>query len=118
MDLNVISFVRQDVDSKFVASTNGGEYAGPCPVCGGKDRFRVWPREGAGGRFWCRQCGKSGDLIEYLRWNRNMTFRDACRIAGKALPLRRKMIVDHSWWKTGPQVKTTTPVNSDTICLT
>ena len=29
-----------------VASSNGGEYAGPCPRCGGRDRFRVWPKEG------------------------------------------------------------------------
>ncbi|MEY4631059.1 MAG: Zinc-binding domain of primase-helicase, partial [Pseudomonadota bacterium] len=29
------------------------EYAGPCPWCGGKDRFIVWPAQGNGGRFYC-----------------------------------------------------------------
>ena len=29
-----------------------GEYAGPCPVCGGKDRFVVFTE----GNSWCRRC--------------------------------------------------------------
>ncbi|MCK4302651.1 MAG: hypothetical protein KAY24_00225 [Candidatus Eisenbacteria sp.] len=29
-----------------------GEYAGPCPVCGGKDRFIVFTE----GNSWCRRC--------------------------------------------------------------
>ena len=41
---------------KKAATTNGGEYAGPCPNCGGSDRFRVWPVEKGGeGRCWCRR---------------------------------------------------------------
>jgi len=36
------------------------EYAGPCPWCGGEDRFHVWER----GNYWCRpgpgHCGKEG----------------------------------------------------------
>jgi DNA primase len=67
-----------------VATTRGGEYAGPCPFCQGTDRFRVWP-EHKGGRWWCRQCGRSGDLIQYLRDVRGMGFRDACRYAGKEI---------------------------------
>ena len=49
-----------------VASTNGGEWAGPCPLCGGQDRFRVWPtpREGKPGA-WCRQCEISGDALAW-----------------------------------------------------
>jgi DNA primase len=35
--------------SKKVASTGGGEYAGPCPFCGGINRFRCWPTKGEGG---------------------------------------------------------------------
>jgi DNA primase len=58
-----------------VASTNGGEYAGPCPKCNGKDRFRVWPGKG---RYWCRQCGITGDSIQYLRELKGMGYRQAC----------------------------------------
>lgn len=65
---------------KKVSSTNGGEYAGPCPVCGGDDRFRVWPEKG---RFWCRGCGEKGDLIQYFRWAEGMSYPDASRAAGQ-----------------------------------
>lgn len=76
-----------------------GEWAGPCPKCGGRpgvsDRFHVWPEEGKGGAYWCRQEGcelhKRGDAIEYLKLVRGMSYREACAeigiIKGKA-PLR------------------------------
>jgi hypothetical protein len=38
----------------------GKEHHGPCPLCGGDDRFCVWPREG---RAWCRQCKAAGDAL-------------------------------------------------------
>jgi DNA primase len=55
-------------DLRRVATTKGGEYAGPCPLCGGRDRLRVWPDHpgGKGGQWWCRQCGKGGDLPALL----------------------------------------------------
>ncbi len=71
------------IELKKVATTHGGEYAGPCPKCGGRDRFRCWPQEGGnGGRFFCRQCDKAGDLIEFYRWLDGMTYKDACEAAG------------------------------------
>lgn len=49
-----------------VARTNGGEWAGPCPLCGGEDRLRTWPRPPSGHpRAWCRQCRASGDALEW-----------------------------------------------------
>jgi len=65
-----------------VATTNGGEYAGACPWCGGNDRFRVWPDQD-GGRYWCRGCGKTGDAIQYLRERRGLSFREACDLLGR-----------------------------------
>ncbi|MGE0709330.1 MAG: hypothetical protein AB7N76_35030 [Planctomycetota bacterium] len=47
------------------ASTNGGEWAGPCPLCGGEDRCRVWPAHERGPRAWCRGCGTSGDPLTW-----------------------------------------------------
>lgn len=41
----------------------GGELVGPCPACGGTDRFRVTQR---GGVF-CRQCCPDGKSIDPLR---------------------------------------------------
>lgn len=72
---------------------SSGEYAGPCPLCGGKpgksDRFHVWPGEGKGGRYWCRAAScvlhKQGDAIEYLKQVKGMSYREACAELGLAV---------------------------------
>jgi len=51
-----LSLVGQRTALRKVAATNGGEWAGACPLCGGKDRFRVQPHGDRGGRWWCRSC--------------------------------------------------------------
>jgi hypothetical protein len=43
-------------------SKTASEMAGPCPKCGGKDRFII---NTADQRFWCRQCKWHGDVIDY-----------------------------------------------------
>jgi DNA primase len=63
---------------KRTATTHGGEWAGPCPFCGGRDRFRAWPNQGATGRYWCRACHKHGDGIQLLRERDGLSYRDAC----------------------------------------
>lgn len=68
------------------SSANGGEYHGPCPSCGGTDRFHIWPAQGEHGTFWCRSCGIGGDAIEYLMKIEGIHFRDACKEVGKELP--------------------------------
>ena len=77
--LNILDLIQQDVHLKRAAKTNGGEYAGPCPFCGdGKDRFRVWPNHPTGrGQYWCRQCERSGDAIQYLRDRDGLSFPEA-----------------------------------------
>ena len=57
----------------------GGEFCGPCPWCGGKDRFTLFTGQGAEslGRYWCRQCGKGGDSIQFLRELHGMSFQEA-----------------------------------------
>lgn len=64
--VDLLAEIQADTPLKKVATTNGGEWAGPCPGCGGRDRFRVWPtpREGRPG-YWCRDCGKKGDALRY-----------------------------------------------------
>lgn len=42
------------VDSKFLRNTHG-----PCPICGGQDRFR-WDNQNDGGGYLCNSCG-AGD---------------------------------------------------------
>lgn len=82
-------------DLKKVAGTNGGEWAGACPWCAGKDRFRWWPKHPANntGRWLCRQCQRTGDGIDLVRELKGVGYREACellRIApkgGKPSPL-------------------------------
>lgn len=54
------------------------EFAGPCPLCGGDDRFIVWPDRPRGGAFLCRKCGASGDGIAFLMQRDGLTYAEAC----------------------------------------
>lgn len=58
-----------------------GEWAGPCPLCGGVDRCCAWPERG---RWWCRQCGKGGDAVDLLRLRDGLSYRAACDALGVA----------------------------------
>jgi hypothetical protein len=81
--IDLLTLASADIDLKRVASTNGGEYHGPCPVCGGQDRFMVWPEQAPHGRFWCRQCHISGDDVDYLVIIRGMSKREALEACGR-----------------------------------
>jgi len=84
--LNILDLLQADGNVvKRVATTKGGEYAGPCPFCGGNDRFRTWPEQGEYGSWWCRQCGRRGDAIQYLIDYRKMNFREAAKYVGKEI---------------------------------
>lgn len=52
------------------------EWSGPCPICGGDDRFHVTETG-----FFCRQCHPDfGDAIDYMRWLHRMSFSDAVHV--------------------------------------
>ena len=56
---------------------------GPCPLCGGTDRFRFDDREGRGS-YYCNSCGP-GDGMDLLIQYHNMTFKEASdMVAGLA----------------------------------
>lgn len=77
--MNVLDLAQQKVNLKKVASTHGGEWQGPCPACGGNDRFHVWPENNNGkGGYWCRACEKSGDNIQFLIDFEGKTFKEVC----------------------------------------
>lgn len=48
------------------ANKQGTQWHGPCPVCGGTDRWQVFKR-GKGWRAWCRQCEWSADAIKLVQ---------------------------------------------------
>jgi hypothetical protein len=77
--MNALELAQKHVMLRKVSQTNGGEWQGPCPLCGGTDRFHVWPEQQEGkGSYWCRGCGVSGDNIQFLIDVEGMTYRDAC----------------------------------------
>lgn len=78
--VNLLGLVDKDTLLKKVAGTNGGEYHGPCPFCGGKDRFVVQPLNRLGaGRWMCRKCSpRWQDSIAYARKRYGYSFKEAC----------------------------------------
>lgn len=57
------------VDSRFLVNKHG-----PCPMCGGSDRFR-WDDFNSGGGFFCNQCG-AGDGFDLVSRVTGKTFRE------------------------------------------
>jgi len=75
-----------------VANTNGGEYAGPCPFCGGEDRFHLQPYTESGSRWFCRQCtgdpqvGYWRDIFDFVMRRDGIGFVDAYRLLVNGAP--------------------------------
>ena len=89
--MNVLDLAQQKVKLKKVSSTGGGEWQGPCPECGGTDRFHVWPaKNGAQGGYWCRGCEKSGDAIQFLRDFEGKNFKEACEYLNITMEMEEK----------------------------
>jgi len=89
--INLLDLYRDDIDSRVTSVSGGKEYRGPCPKCGGNDRFGVWPQQDNGrGTFFCGRgkngggngCGIGGDAIQYLRDVRGYTYQEACDCLG------------------------------------
>ncbi|MCF8094448.1 MAG: hypothetical protein K9J79_03715 [Desulfobacteraceae bacterium] len=80
--MNVLDLLQQCTLEKAprkVSANKGGEYHSSCPGCGGEDRFHVWPEQNeGGGSYWCRQCEKAGDNIQFLIDFDGKSFKGAC----------------------------------------
>jgi hypothetical protein len=80
---------RVPVSAKLKKHTR--EYVGPCPACGGKDRFAVNPTK-KGGVFNCRSFG-GGDVIAMVQHVCAVPFMMACEIInGDQMPQADKQI--------------------------
>lgn len=77
--VNLIEVAGRDTELR---KATAGEYHGPCPWCGGTDRFRV-----TSDRFACRQCGRKGDAIEYVMRRQNVDFKAAYSMLDGDLPM-------------------------------
>ena len=79
--------IEQEIERRGIGSklrTQGKELIGPCPVCGGHDRFSINPKK----RVWnCRGCGTGGDVIDLIRHIEGVDFITACTtLAGEPPP--------------------------------
>jgi len=55
--VNLVDLVGQTVTLRHIS---GDEWAGPCPKCGGRDRFHVTPKWA-----FCRQCWPLGEGLPH-----------------------------------------------------
>ena len=79
--MNTESIVQKIAD-EYHLRRRGKLYAGPCPFCGGSsksDKFNIRPDGG----YICRGCGKTGDIITWLRTQENLSCPDAHDRAGR-----------------------------------
>jgi hypothetical protein len=69
---------------KISLNGRGREREGPCPICGGTDRFSINTQK----QVWnCRSCGKGGDAIDLVRHLDGIDFIAACTtLAGEPPP--------------------------------
>jgi putative DNA primase/helicase len=56
--------IEDEAARRGIKLHGGNERSGPCPVCGGTDRFSINVKK----QLWnCRHCGKGGDVIALVR---------------------------------------------------
>ncbi|CDP51975.1 hypothetical protein [Devosia sp. DBB001] len=55
----------------------GTEFVGPCPKCGGTDRFSINPQKNV---WLCRICGVGGDVIFLAQHMQGLFFAEACEL--------------------------------------
>lgn len=90
--MDILTLAQTKTQLKKTASTHGGEWVGACPACGGRDRFHVWPdktdskRSDRVGIYWCRGCGKAGDVVQWFVDFEGKSYPDAFAALGLALP--------------------------------
>lgn len=72
------------IDTCFLVNRHG-----PCPLCGGKDRFRFDDRDGSGS-YYCNQCGPGSGII-LARKRNGWDFREAAEEIDRILGERRAM---------------------------
>jgi hypothetical protein len=78
-----------DYVPEFSSMARQKRVSGPCPWCGGDDRFVVFVEQGdeGTGSYYCfdnpgRGCGRGGDAIDFLETYHEMDWAEACEALG------------------------------------
>ena len=90
------------IDMRFLVNAHG-----PCPICGGKDRFRFDDKEGEGSYF-CNQCGAGSGLI-LIRKLHGWDHKTACDKIDE--------IIGRDGNQTAQQTRAADPANEKARCL-
>ena len=69
--------IEREIDRRGIKLTrqSNAEFVGPCPKCGGNDRFSINTKKQV---FNCRGCGIGGDVIEFVEHLDGVDFVAAC----------------------------------------
>jgi len=71
------------IETRFLTNRHG-----PCPICGGRDRYRFDDRDGTGS-FYCNQCGPGAGILLVRRlhgWDHRTACEAVDRIIGNGKP--------------------------------
>ena len=101
--MDIMALIGGDTPLRKTASTHGGEWCGPCPFCGGRDRFRVQPIRG---RWWCRMpspawqssASRAALLCEQQLWtSRGERARTWLKARGLMDETLRRWTIGYTW---------------------
>jgi len=87
--MNVLDLLREmGIEPRLAqrGGKRGAEYWSRCPKagCSQEDGFHVWPEQNSGtGSWWCRNCDRGGDNIQFCRDYMGMDFQEACDKCGR-----------------------------------
>ena len=73
------------IDTRYLVNRHG-----PCPLCGGKDRFRFDDRDGSGS-YYCNQCGPGPGIMLVRKrhgWNHAQACTEVDKVIGNTAPLK------------------------------
>jgi hypothetical protein len=79
--------IEDEVARRGIKLVGRGERVGPCPVCGGRDRFSINTKK----QIWnCRGCAKGGDIVDLVQHLDGVDFKTAVQtLAGDETRLIR-----------------------------
>ena len=115
--MNILDIAAEmGLQMKKASGTKGGEWHGPCPCdASSDDRFHVWPAQGDSGTWWCRNCGKGGDAIQFVREHKKMSFPEACRFLGMDNKLNNTGVGAMRRWRPLPTPQPSIPQDAEFI---
>jgi hypothetical protein len=71
--------IEDEVARRRIKLVGRGERVGPCPVCGGRDRFSINIKK----QIWnCRGCARGGDIVDLVQHLDGVDFKTAVQTLG------------------------------------